>query len=131
MTASRSFEFLRRSLFLDIAATGAAALLLIAGAGFLSGLLGLPESLLRAAGLILVPFVGLVALTATRPAKRALVWTVIICNAAWVAASIGLLVSGYVSPTVLGYAFVIAQAAAVGLFAELQFVGLRKASHAV
>lgn len=131
MTASRSFEFLRRSLLLDIAATGATALMLIVGAGFLSNLLGLPEILLRTAGLILVPFLGLVALTAAQPSKGALVWTVILCNAAWVVASIGLLISGVVSPTALGYAFVVAQAAAVGLFAELQFVGLRKASHAV
>ena len=33
--------------------------------------------------------------------------------------NLGLLVSGWVAPTALGYAFVIAQAAVVGLFGEL------------
>ena len=35
-------------------------------------------------------------------------------------------VSGAVHPTMLGYAFVIAQALAVALLAELQFIGLRR-----
>ena len=46
------------------------------------------------------------------------------------AGSIGLLVSGWVAPTALGYAFVIAQAIVVGVFAELQFVGLRRSEAA-
>ena len=45
-------------------------------------------------------------------------------GALWVAASFGLLVSGAVQPTMLGYAFVIAQALAVALLAGLQFIGL-------
>jgi hypothetical protein len=32
----------------------------------------------------------------------------------------------FVAPTLLGYAFVIAQAIVVGVFAELQFIGLRR-----
>jgi hypothetical protein len=51
---------------------------------------------------------------------------VIATNAAWVLASILLLVSGWIEPTVLGYAFVIAQALVVALFAEVQYLGLRK-----
>jgi hypothetical protein len=47
-------------------------------------------------------------------------------NVLWVAASIGLLLSGWVAPTLLGYAFVIAQAVVVGAFAELQIIGLRR-----
>ena len=131
MTASSSSEFLRRSLLLDIGFSGAAALMLIAGAGFLSGLLGFSESFLRAVGLVLVPFLGLLAFALSQPSRRPVIWTVIVCNAAWVVASIGLLVSGLASPTGLGYAFVLAQAAAVGLFADLQFVGLKKTSPAV
>jgi hypothetical protein len=37
-----------------------------------------------------------------------------------------LLVSGWVAPTALGYAFVIAQAAVVAVLAELQIAGLRR-----
>ncbi len=51
---------------------------------------------------------------------------IIALNVLWVAGSIGLLMSGYVAPTMLGHAFVIAQALAVGVFAELQFIGLRR-----
>ena len=123
---------LRRALLLDAVATGATALLLVLGAGLLADLLGLPSALMRVAGLILVPFVGLVAWTASqaRPPAGA-VWTIILGNAAWVAASLVLLVSGWVAPTALGYAFVIAQALAVGIFAELQVMGLRRAKVAV
>src|SRR5215204_5327545 len=104
--------FLRKSLMLDAVATGATAALLIAGAGLLDALLGLPVALMREAGLILVPFVAFVAWVGTREeVARGAVWTIIAANALWVAASIGLLVSGWVAPTALGYAFVIAQAA--------------------
>jgi hypothetical protein len=51
---------------------------------------------------------------------------IVAINALWVAASLGLLVSGVVAPTLLGYAFVIAQALAVALLAGLQFAGLRR-----
>ena len=119
--------FLRKALLLDAAASGATAILLIAGAGLLDGLLGLPVALMREAGLILVPFVAFVAWVGTRESvARGAVWTIIAANALWAAASIGLLASGLVAPTALGYAFVIAQAAAVGLFAELQYMGLKR-----
>ncbi len=119
--------FLQQALILDAAATGATMLLAILGAGVLAGVLGLPAGLLRGAGLILIPFVALVAWAGmrARPA-RAVVATIIGLNALWVAASIGLLIGGWVSPTALGYAFVIAQALVVGVFAWLQFSGLRK-----
>jgi hypothetical protein len=127
MSTIHPSPFLRKSLLLDAAASGATALLLIAGAGLLDGLLGLPVALMREAGLILVPFVAFVAWVGTREdVARGAVWTIIAANALWVAASIGLLVSGWVAPTALGYAFVIAQAAVVALFAELQYAGLKR-----
>ena len=127
MSTVHPSPFLRKALLLDAAASGATALLLIAGAGLLDTLLGLPVALTREAGLILVPFVALVAWVGTREhASRAAVWTIIVANALWVAASLGLLVSGWVAPTALGYAFVIAQAAVVALFGELQYAGLKR-----
>jgi hypothetical protein len=48
-----------------------------------------------------------------------------------VIASVALLLSGLVAPTVWGIAFVIAQAVIVGAFAELQIIGMRKAAAAV
>lgn len=119
--------FLRQVLFVDAAVSGAAGLLMAAGATFLSPLLGLPVGLLFWAGVALVPFVGLLIVVARRKqASRLMLIDIIAINALWVAASFGLLVSGAVSPTILGYAFVIAQALAVALLAELQFVGFRR-----
>lgn len=118
---------LRRALTADAVMSGGAAILLIAGAGIASSLLGLPVTLLRGAGLILIPFVALVTFLATRREIEAQgVWTVIVLNVGWVAASLLLLVSGWVAPTGLGYVFVIVQALAVAVFAELQFTGLRR-----
>lgn len=124
---NRQNTFLRYALLADAVASGATGLLMIAGADLLTGLLGLPVALMREAGLLLVPYVALVAFVGTRDAiSRPAVQAIIALNVLWVAGSIGLLMSGYVAPTALGYAFVIAQAVAVGIFAELQFIGLRR-----
>jgi len=118
---------LRQVLIADAAVSGAAGLLMAAGAPFLSPLLGLPSGLLLWAGLALFPFVALLIVVARRgEASRLVLVDIIAVNALWVAASFGLLVSGAVAPTMLGYAFVIAQALAVALLAELQFIGFRR-----
>lgn len=121
--------FLRYALIADAAASGATGLLMIAGAAALTGLLGLPVALMREAGLLLVPYVALVAFVGAR-ARIPLgpVKAIVALNVVWVAGSIALLGSGWVAPTALGYAFVIAQAAAVGVLAGLQLVGLRRAT---
>ena len=101
----------------------------VAGAGLLEGLLGLPVVLMREAGLILVPFVAFVAWwagTTRASVSRGAVAAIIAVNVLWVVASICLLIGNWVAPTMLGYAFVIAQAAAVGLFGELQYIGLKR-----
>ena len=119
--------FLRRALMLDAVASGATALLVIAAAGLIDGLLGLPVALLRGAGLVLVPYVAFVALVATRARIEAgAVWVIIACNALWAIASFLLLLSGKLAPTGLGIAFVAAQAIVVALLGELQYMGLRR-----
>jgi hypothetical protein len=121
--------FLRQILVIDAAVSGAAGLLMAAGASVLSPLLGLPSGLLFWAGLALLPFVALLLTVARRgEASRLVLVDIIAINALWVAASLGLLISGAVAPTPLGYAFVIAQALAVALLAELQFIGFRRAA---
>src|SRR5438874_663652 len=62
---------------------------------------------------------------------EALVLLVIVGNAAWTLASIALLFSGAVSPNLLGEIAVVAQAIATGVFAELQYIGMRKSGGAV
>ena len=123
----RQITNLRFALLADAIMSGVTGLLMIAGADLLTGLLGLPVALMREAGLLLVPYVALVAFVGTRQnISHGAVKAIIALNIAWVAASIGLLMSGTVAPTVLGNAFVIFQAVVVGVFAELQFIGLRR-----
>jgi hypothetical protein len=62
---------------------------------------------------------------------RALVLVVIAGNAAWTIGSIALLFSGAVNPNLLGEAFVAIQAIAVGVLAELQYIGLRRSGGVV
>ncbi len=122
-------NFLRYALLADAIASGATGVLLIAGAGLLDGLLGLPVALMREAGMLLVPYVAFVSFVGTREhISRPAVQTTIALNIVWTVASIGLLLTDYVAPTALGYAFVIAQAAVVAVFAELQLIGLRRVS---
>ena len=123
---------LRRALLADAIFSGVSAVLLSFGAGALAPWLNLPEALLRETGLFLVAYAALVGWLGTRPAMpKALVAIVIAGNAAWTLASIALLFSGWVSPNLLGEIFVAAQAIAVGAFAELQYIGLRKSGGAV
>lgn len=66
------------------------------------------------------------AVSRRQTVSRAMLVEIIAINVLWVVASFGLLVSGAISPNLLGIAFVSAQAVAVALFAELQYVGLRR-----
>lgn len=119
--------FLRRVLQLDAAATGATGLLLLGGTSLLHSLFNLPATLLIYAGIFSVAWAAILGFASLKQEiSRSFVWAVILGNVAWVIGSVALLVSGYISPTWLGYAFVIAQALAVDVFAALQFFGLRR-----
>ncbi len=107
--------FLRRAIQADAVVSGAMALLLIAGAGMLAPFLNLPEAFLRNTGFVLVVYAALVGLLGTRGMMlKAAVWAVIAVNAMWTADSIVLLMSGWLSPNLLGQAFIVMQAIAVG-----------------
>ena len=122
----RQNTFLRYALLADAVASGATGLMMIAGAGLLEGLLGLPAALMREAGLLLVPYVAFVAWVGTREViSRPAVQAIIALNVLWVIGS-AVVLFAFVAPTLLGYGFVIAQAIVVGVFAELQFIGLRR-----
>jgi hypothetical protein len=119
--------FLRYALLADAVASGATGLLLIAGAGLLEGLLNIPLALSREAGLVLIPYVAFVAFVGTRETiARGAVWAIIAANVLWAAASVALLLSGWIAPNLLGMAFIALQAAVVAVFGELQFIGLRR-----
>lgn len=118
-------------MFVDAAMTAVTATLLMAAAGALAPLLGLSPSLLRGAGISLVPFAVLVALLAARRAPpRIAVWAVILYNALWALDSVLLLFTNHVEPTALGHAFVAVQALVVAAFAQAEFIGLRRATAA-
>jgi hypothetical protein len=124
--------FLRRAIQADALISGTMALLLTFGAGPLSPLLNLPEALLRETGLFLIGYAALVGWLGSRPSMpQALVIIVIAGNATWTLGSIVLLFSGAVTPNLLGEAFVAIQAIAVGAFAELQYIGLRRSREAL
>ncbi|KPF98929.1 hypothetical protein IP86_10085 [Rhodopseudomonas sp. AAP120] len=123
---------LRRALQADALVSGAMALLLVTGASALAPLLALPQALLLETGLFLIAYAAFVGWLGSRGAlQRSLVLLVIIGNALWTLASVALLLSGAVAPNALGIAFVAIQAITVGVFAELQYVGLRRSEAAV
>jgi hypothetical protein len=120
-------SFLSRALLADAVFSGVSAIGLTFGAGVLAPFLNLPEALLREAGLFLIAYSAFVGWLGSRQSVlKALVWLVIVGNAAWTLGSIALLFSGAVNPNLTGMITVVAQAIATGVFAELQYVGLRK-----
>ena len=125
-------QFLRRALLADAIFSGVGAIGFTLGAGILAPFLSLPEALLRETGLFLIAYTALVGWLGTRQSVlRPLVLLVVAGNAAWTLASIALLFSGAVKPNLLGEIVVVAQAIATGVFAELQYIGLRRSSRVV
>lgn len=128
----RPSTFLSRALLADAIFSGISAAGLTLGAGLLAPLLNLPEALLRETGLFLIAYTALVGWLGTRSSvPKVLVLIVVAGNAAWTLASIALLFSGAVSPNLLGEIVVVAQAIATGVFAELQYIGLRRSGGVV
>jgi hypothetical protein len=120
-------RLLRQSLRLDAAASGALGVLLAAGGALLDELLGIPTAVLVAVGGFLVAYAAALWLVGSRPeVSRPAARLVAAGNLLWVAASVVAVAAGWWSPTALGTGLVIAQAAAVALFAELQLTGLRR-----
>ena len=125
-------QLLRRALLADAIFSGVSAVVLTSGAGLLAPWFSLPEALLRETGLFLIAYAALVGWLGTRQAMpKALVLLVISGNAAWTLGSIALLFSGAVTPNLLGQIVVVAQAIATGVFAELQYIGMRRSAGAV
>jgi hypothetical protein len=118
---------LRRAIVGDAVITGAMAVLLVAAAGLLAPMLNLPEVFLRETGLFLIAYAALVGFLGSRELMpKIAVCLVIAANALWTVDSIALLFTGWVQPNMLGQAFVVAQAVAVAVIAELQCIGLKR-----
>lgn len=128
----RTSTFLRWVLLVDAATCFATGLLMMIGARALEQILGLPVELMRYAGFSLLPFAIFLVFLATRQlSSHYAVWAAILLNVLWTADSFLLLVTGWVTPTQLGYVLVVAQALGVAMLAGLEYVGLRKSVAAV
>jgi hypothetical protein len=121
--------FLRRALKADAWISAAAGVAMSLGASLLQDVLHLPSSLLVAAGVALFPWAGfLLWLAAKSVVPSAAVWAVIALNALWIVDSAWVSLGGAFQPNLLGHAFIAAQALAVLVLAELEFMGLKRAA---
>jgi hypothetical protein len=128
MTDNGSSLFLRRVLLLDCVISGVTGLAMLAGSDLIGRLIGAPPAFVQYAGGSLLPFAAFVFYLSQRDlVSRGAIWTVIALNVAWVAGSVLLLFIDAIAPTAFGTAFIVLQAIAVASFAEMQYVGLRKA----
>ncbi|HEY7797412.1 MAG TPA: hypothetical protein VIA80_01500 [Hyphomonadaceae bacterium] len=121
-------SYLRKALLADAIVSGLASAGMIAGSGLVAAPFGLPSELLLWAGVACVPFVALIAFVLRgETAPAGVVIAIIATNIAWVIASLFVAFGPVLAPTLIGKVFVVAQAATVALFAELQIIGLRRA----
>ena len=114
-------------LVLDAVLSAVTGMAMLVAADLVEPLLNVPAAVMRSAGVLLLPFAGMVYFF-SRPAQltRSRVFVVIALNLAWVAASVLVLVIGWIQPTTVGVVFVLFQAVVVVALAELQFAGLRR-----
>ncbi len=118
---------LRLVLKLDAVASGTLGVPSLAVAPALDDLLGTPVALLVPVGLLLIAWAAALWVIASRPRiNKTAVWAVILLNLLYVVDSAVVVAAGWFSLTAVGTAFVLAQAAAVVLFATAQFYALRK-----
>jgi hypothetical protein len=116
---TRAKNALGRILTLDALTCAAMGLLLLAASGPVAGLTAIPAALLFYAGVLLVPIaIYMAAVARIGTGYAPMVWLVIVGNIGWIAASLGLF--AFIAPNGLGTAFILAQAAIVGLLAWLE-----------
>ncbi len=127
MTDVRS-PVLRTVIAVDAAVCGLGGAGLALDSALLAGPLGLSAQVLQPLGLFLIAYAAVLAWLATRPVlSRAVVWTLVGFNVAWAVESLAAPALGWASPTGVGLALIIGQAAAALVVAELQFLALRRA----
>jgi hypothetical protein len=126
MTLIHPSRLLKTALAVDAASGAAIAALQLALPGLLADELGLPMALLLETGLFLVGFAALLAFLArSGRVVAALVRAIVIGNVAWSAACVLIWATALVTPTALGIAYLLLQAAAVLALAAWEAVGLK------
>jgi uncharacterized membrane protein len=127
MQTIRVSTFLRATLWADAATCAVMGFLMTFFSTGLGNLLSLPATLLFYAGLSLFPVSAFLLYVATRRKTAApFVWAIVFGNALWTLDSILILLTGWVTPNASGLYFVVFQAAGVGLFICLEFIGLKR-----
>jgi hypothetical protein len=111
----------------DAAITGLFGILLAVASTLLDGWLSVDTALLLALGLVLAGYALVLEFVVARRPTAALVWDVIVLNTLWVVGSVVAVLTDVLTLNTLGTVFVLGQAAAVALIAELQFLALRRA----
>jgi hypothetical protein len=119
-------RFLPAVLWADAASALATGALQLAAAPLLSEWLGLSAGLLTASGWVLLAVGAYAAWIARGPIRRPAVLALVAGNALWVAGCVELLLTG-AAATALGVAWLVVQALAVGVLAEMEWMGLRRA----
>lgn len=126
-TTMQSSSALQNILLLDAATCVAAGALMAFGSKFVAGLTGIPAPLLYWAGLLLFPVAALMIFAGLQASpSRPIVWLIVLGNIGWVIASLGVL--GFIAPNALGYIFILAQAAVVGVLALLEHNALQRST---
>jgi hypothetical protein len=120
---------LKGALTADALVSGAVAALQLLGGQSLASWLALPQPLLTAAGAFLVAYAfALLVMARSTSIGSLLIWVVVLGNVGWASACIALLAIGSLATGSLGTAFVLVQAAAVLVFAVLEYKGMRSSA---
>lgn len=118
---------LRLALRADGVLSAASGLPFLLAAGPLSSALGPSSSSLRLLGAFFVAYGVLVWLAATpRHIDRRVAWAIVAGNTAWTVVSVVALVADWLPVTTAGVLVAVVIAVATGVFADLQFLGLRR-----
>ena len=117
---------LKGALNADALVSGAVAALQLLGGQSLASWLALPQPLLTATGAFLVAYaIFLLALARSSSVGSLLIWVIVLGNVGWALGCVALLALGSLMTGSLGTAFVLVQAAAVLIFAALEYKGMR------
>ncbi len=122
---------LKFALLADAAVSGAMGVLQLSATATLAALLELPQALLLGTGEFLVVYALLLVGMATRARLwAALVVFIVLGNVMWGLACMALSGTGTLAPNALGIVFLLLQAAAVAVFAALEWRGLYRSTPA-
>lgn len=127
MSMFAASRFLPRLMGADAACCAATGVLQLAAGRPLSDLTGLPLALLQGTGWFLLAYALAVAWTAARsPVPRRLIGLVVGCNVGWALGCMALLARDATALSAWGVGWVLLHALVVVVFAELQWMGLRR-----